>query len=87
MDLIYNSEISERLERIKRKSQNRKSKSKNIDEEINVNPPASTGAIQQKPAIHRKTHQKNKKIKSPKTKTIAIATKQLASMVKPVFQL
>ena len=82
MDPIYNSEISERLERIKRKSQNRKLKPKNIDEETNSQPPATTGTIQQKPVVQRRTQKTNKKIKKPKTKTIAIATKQLASMVK-----
>ena len=82
MDPIYNSEISERLERIKRKSQKRKLKPKNIDEETNSQPPATTGTIQQKPVVQRRTQKTNKKIKKPKTKTIAIATKQLASMVK-----
>lgn len=79
MDPNYNSEINERLERIRRKSQNNKSRIKKISEPIKEKTfqSSSTNKLTQ-----TKFAKKNNKIKSPKTKSIAISTKQLASMVK-----
>ena len=82
MDPIYDSEITKRLERIKSKTGSRKSKQKQISQPTLEVPSLSSGTSKKMPTIQSKTAKKHIKLKTPKTKTIAIATKQLASMVK-----
>lgn len=82
MDPIYNSEISERLERIRRKSQKAKPGIKKTTEPVKEKNSQSSGPTHNNKLNQGRLRKKNRKLKSPKTKTIAIATKQLASMVK-----